>query len=131
MLSFNWTQADTTQATTASTSPVAASKLEIGTRVQLAFNDARMVPVLICESGLKQFDDDGTPKISPTSDVGIGQVNRTHWKRAKKLGLDIFNSEEDNLKMAKIIYDEQGIEAWSVYGGKCYQKNLKALNAKV
>ncbi len=108
---------------------VEAPKLTIEQKIRLTFNDPRMVPVLYCESHLHQFWEPGTPKagkpkISPTGDVGVGQVNQTHWAKAKKLGLDIFNDEDDNLTMAKMVYDEQGIEAWSVFEGSCYQKHL-------
>jgi hypothetical protein len=91
-------------------------------KILLTFKDPRMIKVLTCESQLKQFKVDGTPLVSPTSDVGIAQINRIHWSRAKELGLDIFNNEDDNLKMAKIIYDEQGIEAWSAFQNACYYK---------
>lgn len=92
-------------------------ELTIEERVEQTFNDPRMVDVLRCESKLKQYEvrNDGrlVALISPTSDVGIAQINQVHWKRAKELGLDIFNSIDDNLTMAKIIYDEQGISAWT------------------
>src|SRR3990167_8805937 len=71
-----------------------------------------------CESGFNQFNKDGSPLVSKTSDVGLMQINQVHWKRAKKLGLDIFNSPIDNLEMAKIIYKEQGYKAWSCYNRK-------------
>lgn len=68
-----------------------------------------------CESGYKQFEKDGSHLISLTSDVGLMQINQVHWKRAKSLGLDIFNSPIDNWEMAKIIYKEQGFKAWTCY----------------
>ena len=71
------------------------------------------IAILTCESNLQQFDRKGRPLLSDTSDVGIGQINRIHWGEAKELGLDIFNSEEDNLKMAKIIYESEGVHAWT------------------
>jgi len=78
-----------------------------------------MLRIAKCESGFKQFDSGGKPLISPTSDVGLMQINQVHWKRAEKLGLDIFNSPVDNMAMAKIIHKEQGYKAWS-----CYNKTL-------
>ncbi len=83
-------------------------------KVEIAFSDAPvMVKKIKCESGYKQFWPNGKPKISPTQDVGVIQINQTHWKEAKKLGLDIFNSEDDNIKMGRIIYDEQGSSGWN------------------
>ena len=72
------------------------------------------ISIVNCESGFKQFQD-GKPLISRTSDVGLLQINQVHWDRAKELGLDIFNSEDDNIAMAKIIKKEQGLKAWSCY----------------
>lgn len=123
--SFSFVFAETVQAPVpleAPGSPVEAPKTTSKEKVLLIFKDPRMVKVLTCESGLKQFRKDGKPIISPTSDVGIAQINKYHWKRAKNLGLDIFNNEDDNLKMAKIIYDEQGIDAWSAFENACYFK---------
>jgi len=68
-----------------------------------------------CESGFRQFEEDGTHLISPTSDVGLMQINQIHWKRAKSLGLDIFNSPIDNWEMGKLIYKERGFSAWACY----------------
>lgn len=55
----------------------------------------------------------GHPLRSKTADVGIAQINQVHWPEAKALGLDIFNSADDNLKMAQIIYKTEGINAWT------------------
>jgi hypothetical protein len=74
-----------------------------------------MVAIIRCESNFKQFNDNGTPLVSRTSDVGISQINQVHWARAKSLGLDIFNSENDNIIMAKIILEEQGKDAWTCH----------------
>ncbi len=68
-----------------------------------------------CESGFKQFDAKGNPLMSSTHDVGLMQINKSHWKQAKDLGLDIFNSPVDNMEMAKIIYQSEGFKAWSCY----------------
>lgn len=82
-------------------------------KVRLAFLDQpRMNLIVKCESKFRQFKN-GKPLMSPTSDVGVMQINQVHWKEAKKLGLDIFNSEDDNIKMGRIIYEKQGINGWS------------------
>jgi hypothetical protein len=72
-----------------------------------------MIPVIKCESSFHQFNADGTPNISPTHDVGIMQINHVHWIEAKNLGLDIFHSIDDNVKMGKIIFAEQGLGGWN------------------
>jgi len=93
-------------------------------KIALAFpEEPRMVNVAYCESRHKQFDKRGKTLMSETSDVGILQINQVHWPQAKKLGLDIFNSEDDNIKMGRIIYDMQGIKAWYALKSECY-KNL-------
>ena len=74
-----------------------------------------MIPVLECESRFRQFDENGEPLMSDTQDVGISQINEIWWAEAEELGLDIFNSLDDNLKMARIIKEKQGIKAWSCY----------------
>lgn len=73
-----------------------------------------MVAVAYCESRHQQFRN-GKPLISPTSDVGVMQINQVHWKEAKSRGLDIFNNEDDNIKMGRIVYDKQGVKAWTCY----------------
>ena len=73
-----------------------------------------MVQVAYCESKHRQLVN-GKPLISPTSDVGVMQINQVHWKEAKKLGLDIFYSEDDNIKMGRIVYEKQGVSAWTCY----------------
>lgn len=72
-----------------------------------------MLDIVQCESQFRQFDKNGNTLRSKTSDIGIMQINRVHWKEANRLGLDIWNSVDDNIKMGKIIYDIQGIDAWS------------------
>lgn len=92
-------------------------------KVSLAFqDDPRMVDVITCESNHNQFMDDGRPLISKTSDVGVMQINQVHWSQAKKLELDIFYSIDDNIKMGRMIYDTQGIEAWNAIKSDCYKK---------
>lgn len=98
-------------------------ELDIVEKVKLAFfDDPRMVNVVTCESQNTQFNDDGTPLISGTSDVGVMQINQVHWSEAKKLGLDIFYSLDDNIKMGRMIYDSQGIKAWNAIKSECYKK---------
>jgi hypothetical protein len=73
----------------------------------------RMEQIFKCESGMKQFKEDGTVVMSPTRDFGIAQINeKAHDATAKRLGLDYKGSMIDNLKLAKYISEKQGINAW-------------------
>jgi len=73
----------------------------------------RMKKVFACESGLKQFDLKGNVITSHTRDFGIAQINEKTWdKKSKEMGLDYKNNIQDNLKLAKYIYDVSGERAW-------------------
>ena len=73
-----------------------------------------MTRIAHCESGVKQFREDGTPVQGPTKDFGVFQVHEPTWNKvAIELGLDYKNSVEDNIKMARHIYDVQGLSAWN------------------
>lgn len=76
-----------------------------------------MVEVVRCESNFRQFDVDGTTLISSTTDVGVMQINLKTWlKKSQQMGLDILNSEDDNIKMGLYILKVQGISAWVCNG---------------
>jgi hypothetical protein len=75
-----------------------------------------MLAIAKCESGVKQFREDGTVVKSPTRDFGLFQINEKTWHRvAQELGYDYKGSLDDNLKMARYVYDTQGITAWVCY----------------
>lgn len=81
-------------------------------KIEATFWDSpKMMDIIGCESGFQQFKD-GKPLRSGTSDIGVMQINQVHWQEAKKLGLDIFNSASDNIRMGRIILEKQGISAW-------------------
>lgn len=84
-------------------------------KVESYFSDIpEMVKIANCESGFKQFYKNGKPVVSPTGDFGTFQINAATWdKVAKQLGLDYKNSFEDNLKMARYVYEQSGINAWT------------------
>lgn len=70
-----------------------------------------------CESTKRQFYPGGGIVTSPvnwdsTFDHGYLQINDKNIPEAKALGLDVFNSLEDNIHMASIIYARQGYWAW-------------------
>lgn len=65
-----------------------------------------MVAIARCESNFRP-DAKG-----PTQDGGVMQIHLpSHGARMKQLGLDVWDVE-DNIAFARIIYDEQGIDAW-------------------
>lgn len=100
--------------------PLTPTQIAHSNKIEVIFGK-EMVKVIKCESRFLQHNLNGTTLISPTSDAGLMQINQIHWPRAKKLGLDIFNSVNDNIIMGKIIYDERekltgnGAEAWSCW----------------
>ncbi len=70
--------------------------------------------IAVCESGVKQWTADGQTVVSPTHDFGILQINQHAWDAtATEEGLDYKNSLVDNVRMAKKVYDTQGLQAWS------------------
>jgi hypothetical protein len=76
-----------------------------------------MIEVAQRESGLVHYLANGEVlkgRVTP-ADTGLMQVNCTYWcEDAERLGLDIWNIT-DNVKMARHIYDTQGITAWVAY----------------
>ena len=76
-----------------------------------------MVEVARLESGFVHYKENGQVlkgHVTP-ADTGLMQVNCTTWcDDAKELGLDIWNIV-DNVKMARHIYDTQGITAWVAF----------------
>lgn len=93
--------------------PFTCSAEDIKSLIIHTFNDPRMVSVLTCESGLRQFDSKGNVLVSPTHDYGIAQISHVWLKEAKEKGFDIINSMKDNLSFAEIIYSRQGIKGWT------------------
>lgn len=96
------------------------SREGLKTLITEAFPDE---PIMLCiaekESGTAQFRPSGAILESPTKDYGLMQINQVHLPEAERLGLDVKNSVEDNLAMAKIVKARQGYKAWATYS-KCY-----------
>jgi hypothetical protein len=88
-------------------------ELTIEDKIRVAFpiHQEEMLKIARCESGIKQFKVDGSVLISPTSDIGIFQINQVHWKRAKELGIDI-NSVDGNIQFAKLLYKSNRFGDW-------------------
>lgn len=72
-----------------------------------------MVAIAQCESGLSQFNSNGSTTVSVTGDVGVFQINHVHFAEAKQLGLDIRNSQQDNIAYAMILYARNGTRDWN------------------
>lgn len=73
--------------------------------IREAFEDAPiMIDVARCESGFRNVP-------SKTGDWGPFQVNQVHTKRLQELGLDR-TKIEDNIKYARMLYDESGTRHW-------------------
>ena len=69
-----------------------------------------------CESGLLEKSHN-----AKTNDNGIFQINEMyHGKEMKKLGLDA-NNVQDNLKFARILYEQSGTASWGA-SSKCWKK---------
>ena len=88
---------------------------EVEALVRTAFADAPdMIAVAKCESGYRQFNDDGTPLHGGGGGkyVGIFQISEAvHSAAAARLGDDI-NSIAGNIAFARHLYDEQGNVPW-------------------
>lgn len=97
------------------TTTLSASQEALKTLVSREFADIpAMVSIAGCESAYRQYDASGAPLISKTDDVGVMQINIPSWAAdAKARGLDIYHSAEDNIKEARIVYEKQGIGAWT------------------
>jgi hypothetical protein len=84
-----------------------------------------LIKIAQCESGMRHHLPSGTivrntENKNKTIDSGLFQVNTVWEKRAKQLGLDL-NDIDGQIKMAKVIIEEQGLNAWV-----CYRKTKSA-----
>lgn len=70
----------------------------------------RAMAVAECESGLKPTAYNPN-NANGSTDGGLFQLNSTHDKRLKELGLDKWDAE-DNATFARILYDESGWRPW-------------------
>lgn len=78
-----------------------------------------MLAVAKCESGLNQ------EAKSHTNDFGLMQINEASWHQvALELNLDYKSSIEDNLKMARHIFEVQGVTAWVCFNKGLHKKYL-------
>lgn len=88
-----------------------------------------VLPIIAgCESGGRQFDDEGNLITNPTTTaVGKYQIMASlHEEKAKSLGFDI-RTEAGNEAYAKYLYAENGLEDWEATRW-CWEGMLLALN---
>lgn len=71
------------------------------------------------ESLGQQFAPDGLPLWSPSNDVGIFQINERWIPIAKNMGLDVVNSEKDNIEFGTWLYTKYGPNQWTTYKEDC------------
>jgi len=80
-----------------------------------------MQKVAWCESGNRQFNDDGSVlrgKVNP-KDSGLFQINETyHLAQALKLGFDI-HAIDGNIGYAMYLYEKNGLADWR-YSKSCW-----------
>jgi len=88
--------------------------------------DVMLAKIAKCESGGKQFFDDGRVVLNVnkdgSADVGAYQINlRYHGAQITRMKLDVVNSEEDNRAFAEYLYQLNGTADWSA-SKHCWSK---------
>lgn len=78
------------------------------------YDNAHMLSVAECESGLTHYKDGGgviRGNVTP-SDTGVMQISLDHHqKEVDRLGLDM-EDLYDNLTYARILYEQEGSKPW-------------------
>jgi hypothetical protein len=86
---------------------------------QTAFASNIVPPTMLCiaehESSVEQFTSTGQPLKSKTDDYGIFQIHESWIPTAKKMGLDVVNSPQDNIEFAIWLAQTHGYQQWSTY----------------
>lgn len=68
--------------------------------------------VCACESGNRQFEADGSVRVSHTYDYGLCQINAYyHEEEATRLGMDIYTTE-GNINYANHLFENEGYAPW-------------------
>ena len=72
-----------------------------------------LIKIAECESGFRQFDDDGRPLKNPgSSATGVMQLMASyHEKPARRMGLNI-RTIDGNLRYALRLYKAEGTRPW-------------------
>jgi hypothetical protein len=83
-------------------------------QVRALFNDTPdMVVIAQCESGFRQYGNDGQPLRGGGGNyIGVFQFSESgHAATARALGFDIYEAS-GNIGYAKFVYDKQGTRPW-------------------
>ena len=108
---------------TALLNPVRENVEDIKDLIRQTFpKDPIMLGVAKCESNTTHYENGKTLIGRTTPDFGVFQINEIWIPMAEKMNLDIMILE-DNIKMARYIYDTQKLNAWSA-SASCWLKNL-------
>jgi hypothetical protein len=88
--------------------------------------DVMLAKIGKCESGGKQFYDDGRVVLNVnkdgSADVGMYQINlRYHGAELARQKLDVINSEADNQAFAEYLYEKNGTADWNA-SRHCWSK---------
>ncbi len=81
----------------------------------------RALAIAKCESGFKPEAYNGK-NTNGTTDGGIYQINSAHDERMEALGLDKYDPE-DNIKFARLLYEERGWLPWVCHSHGLAYKN--------
>jgi len=91
---------------------------------ELFADDPIMIEVAKCESGFRQFNDDGTVLIGHGLYAGVFQIDpKIHADFAKSLGMDIYTLE-GNLAYAKYLKSGSGASPWPACSQKAVNLTL-------
>lgn len=87
---------------------------------------AALVPIMVAIAIAESSLDPGATHTNSngSTDYGLWQINGAANADVMRLGS--WNDPAANARMAKAIYDRQGLTAWSVYKSGAYKANLSA-----
>lgn len=92
--------------------------------IKQLINDPLLARIAYCESGFRQFEENGDVVKSyyGTSDYGLFQINKVNFSTAKRLGYDVMTLE-GNIKFAQYLYSKNGTADW-VSSKPCWSKPI-------
>lgn len=83
-----------------------------------------LVAVAQCESGFRQFNDDGSLLVNPAPDSSATRIFQilhiTHGPHALSMGMDI-TTPEGNMDYAEYLYNQNGLRDWEE-SRHCWEK---------
>ena len=85
-------------------------------------NVLTLVAISKCESGMRQFYDNGKLVVSKTNDAGVFQINiPIHRKKSLEMGFDVYTLS-GNIQYAIYLLKQDGIRHWVAATRKCMGK---------